>query len=353
MTVERKLFTREQILSQMSGTSNEIIRDVADATGARVMIDEEKETLSLRPSRGAHAVEVETKEGVPNILRVVGLPLNIAKALSPGTFSACLAEMLAHKGEFSMVLNENKVTDIIPYRSRMNLPAERVLNTIEKAMPVQGYNRMMLINPHYIQLEVVGEKTEPVAVGDLVQAGVMLRFSPLNITKPAIKAYALRLTCTNGAARGGGWDEYAGSGKGGGGGEGDDIWQWFRRNIKRSYGSLDKVVAAWKKMVDEKIDPKDRAAMLEALIKESHLNQETADAIRAMALETPPVNNWELMNLITYASSHLLTVPKEVVRAQTAVSTFTDESQHMGICPVCHSAHPTRRHVEATVLSSN
>jgi hypothetical protein len=41
-----------------------------------------------------------------------------------------------------------------------------------------------------LQLEVVGEKTE---------AGVLVRFSPLNILNPGVQAYALRLECTNGA----------------------------------------------------------------------------------------------------------------------------------------------------------
>jgi hypothetical protein len=344
MTDQRKLLTRDDILKQMAGVAGETIRHVEDSSGARVMIDQEKESLYIRPTRGAHTVEVETKQGLPNILRVVGLPLNIAKNLSPGTFSACLSEMLQHEGNFSMVLADNQVTDIIPFKSRMNLPIERVLNTVEKAMPVQGYNRAMVINPHYIQLEIVGEKTEPVAVGDLVQAGVMLRFSTLNIQQPAVQSYALRLACTNGMTTGGHWNEHAGSG---GGGEGDDIWQWFRQNVRKSYHALDKVVTGWKRMVEEKIDPKDRAAMLEALIKEAHLNPEAADAIRSMALEDPPTNNWELMNLVTYASSHILTEPKEVVRAQKAASTFIDESQHMAICPVCHAAHPTRRHIEA------
>jgi hypothetical protein len=347
MTAQKTLLTREAILEKLEPFNRTNIRHVPDSSDSRVVIDEN--TVVIRPTRGARGIEVETSEGLPNTLKVVGLPLDLAHKLSPGTFAACLSELLKKKEHYDIVVRNDKVVDLVPFKAeRGTLQAERLLNAIEKQIPVQGYNRLLFLDDQMLQLEVVGEKTEPVVPGDLVQAGVLVRFSPLNIHIPAVQAYALRLDCTNGACSMINFAEFHGGGGGHGHGDnggnsrgnesGGDFWNWFRINVKKAYGSLDKVVATWRKLVDEKIDPKDRASIIAAMLKEARLKGEVADEIRAMAIEQPPENSWDIFNYITYASSHLLESPREIVAAMSAGADYAAAETHQRICPVCKKA---------------
>jgi hypothetical protein len=347
MTAQKTLLTREAILEKLEPFNRTNIRHVPDSSDSRVVIDEN--TVVIRPTRGARGIEVDTREGLPNTLKVVGLPIDLAAKLSPGTFAACLSELLRKREHYDMVVRGDKVVDLVPFKAeRGTLQAERLLNAIEHQIPVQGYNRLLILDDQMLQLEVVGEKTEPVVPGDLVQAGVLVRFSPLNIHIPSVQAYALRLECTNGATSMIHFAEFSGGGHGGGGGRGHgdnggstgdgDFWNWFRINVKKAYGSLDKVVATWRKLVDEKLDPKDRASIIAAMLRESHLKGDVAENIRAMAIERPPENSWDIFNYMTYASSHLLEAPKEIVTTMSAAADFAAAETHQRICPICKKA---------------
>jgi hypothetical protein len=126
------------------------------------------------------------------------------------------------------------------------------------------------------------------------------------------------------------------SGGNGGGGEGDSVWQFFRSSIRKAYGSFDTVVNQWKKLQAENIPAADRARILAALLERAKIKGEVADAVMAMAVERPPRNAWDMHNLITFASTHLLTAPAQVDRAQDIAAEFADESTHAKSCPLCH-----------------
>jgi hypothetical protein len=265
---------------------------------------------------------------------VVGLPLGLSKSLSSATFSEVLTELLEKKEKYSLIVKDDQIIDMIPYKERESIKVEKMLDTIEKQIPVQGYSRALIPSSNVIDLEVVGEKSESVVPGDLVQAGVFLEFSPLNLVNPVVQSYANRRVCSNGMCDNTVLAKY--EFPRGGHGEGDQIWQWFRANIKKAYGSLDKIVEGWRRLVNENIAPADRASILEALIKEARIPPETADAIRGLAMETPPNNSWEAMNLITYASTHLIEEPRQIQRAMKAAADFAGAETHDRTCPLCH-----------------
>jgi hypothetical protein len=338
MTERPQLLKREDILEKLEPFNHTQVRHVPDSSESRVIIDEN--TVLIRPARGARAVEIDAGQGLPNTLKVVGLPLDMAAKLSPKTFSDCLAELLRKKEHFDLVIRDEKVVDVVPFKSdRTSIVPERLITAIEKQLPVQGYNRLLTLENQMLQLEVVGEKTEAVVPGDLVQAGVLVRFSPLNTRMPLVQAYALRLACTNGATSMVHFSEFGGGDSGGNSrGSGDDFWSWFRLNLRKAYGSLDRVVANWRKLVEEKVDPKDRAALITAMLREAHLKGQVAEEIRAMAIERPPETSWDIFNYMTYASSHLLEAPKDILSAMGAAAGYAAEETHQRMCPVCKRA---------------
>ena len=77
--------------------------------------------------------------------------------------------------------------------------------------------------------------------------------------------------------------------------------------------------------------------MLEALLKEARITGENAEAVRARAIEEPPTNNYDLVNLVTWASSHVIREPQRIQRTLGTAASFTAEQEHARICSVCHA----------------
>lgn len=320
---------RLEVLERVGPLVEGQVRNINDSHGARVSVA--GETISLRPRRGVQVLDV-APEGAKAMVNFVGLPIGIAKSLSPRTFGEVLGELLDRAGSYSIVVKDDRLTDMIAYGQKAVVSPERLLNLIEKVVPVRDYNRVDLLPNRIASIEVVGEKTQPVARGDLVRAGVKINFSPMGTASPLVQSYALVLACTNGATANNVLAEFT---AGGGGGDGDDIWQFFRQSIRQAYGSFEKVVEGYKKLRAENIRPEDRAQMLESLLRQAKIGGKVGEAVRAMAIERPPRNSWEMHNLITYASSHLLeAAPAQ--RAQSVAADFADEERHSRACPLCH-----------------
>jgi hypothetical protein len=322
---------RVEVLERLNPLVEGEVRNIRSTDGARIAVG--PEVITLRPHRGARLIDM-APAGVKGMVSFVGLPLKLAQGLSHTTFSQVLSELLEHTGKYSLILKDEKVVNVIPYGAQTAVNPERLLNTIESVIPVEDYHRLTILKEKTaVSLEVVGNDTQPVARGDLVRAGVKVDFSPMGIIKPLVQSYAVVLNCTNGATSNVVLAEFGGRR---GGGEGDSIWQFFRSSVRKAYSSFDSVVSEWKKLQSENIPAADRARMLAALLKKAQISGEIADAVMAMAVERPPRNAWDMHNLITYASSHLLTAPRQVERAQQTAADFADETSHAKTCPLCH-----------------
>jgi hypothetical protein len=90
-------------------------------------------------------------------------------------------------------------------------------------------------------------------------------------------------------------------------------------------------------MTGERIPAEQRAGVLEQLLREAGITGKDAEAVRAQAIQNPPHNSYDMMNLITWASSHILQEPIRIHRALRAGASFSDESEHASVCPLCHA----------------
>jgi hypothetical protein len=303
------------------------------------------EMIEIRPGNRQHALTL-AKEGVTSLTRYAGLTQDTARKLSPRTLNAVLSELLGRKGRYSLLLQDNLVIGFSNPTEYNSVNPSRVLTAIERGIKGVDYHRVLTLDNFVVSLEIVGDRRESVAVGDLVQAGANVTFSPLGTVNPTIRSFALRLTCTNGATHNEILREYRyGSGGGGGdqgGNDGGDIWNWFRQSAREAYNSLPNVVNRYRVLLNEAIEPDQRAYILEAMLKEARISGADADAIRALALENPPNNSYDMMNLITYGTSHIFESPARVRTAQLAIADYTSADEHARICPVCHQQ--TRAH---------
>lgn len=326
---------RADVLQRLEPIMKTQVRTIEANPTTRIRVT--PEMVILQPGNKAHQLQV-TEEGVKSLAKYTGMPAGVMRNLSRETLGTAFTELLARAERFSVLVDEGVVTGVARPTSVSVLNAEKALKSIEKGMRGAEYHRVLILKDNVVQLELVGEKREAVAKGDLIQAGAMVTFSPLGTVSPEVSSYALRLACTNGARSNTVIREwkYAGGG-GGGGGEGDDIWQWFRVASAAAYNSLADIINRYREMMNENIPAADRAMMLEAMIREAKISGEDADAVRSMAIERPPENAYDLLNLLTYASSHIIEDPNRVRRAQLTSGDYTSEDSHSRVCPVCHA----------------
>ncbi len=191
--------------------------------------------------------------------------------------------MLLHREKYGILVKEGRIVDFTAPKRYHNVPAEKVLNAIEKAIPEVDYNRA-LIDRESVHLEVVGLEETPVLKGDMVRAGALIKWSPIGITKPLVQSFVVRRTCTNGATGNTVLREY---GFGGGDDDNGNVWEWFKKSVRDAYRSYGKMAEAWRRLVNENVPAADRPMMLEALIKQTGLSPEVADVVRGRALQEP------------------------------------------------------------------
>lgn len=297
-------------------------------------------TFAVRPGKSCKTQLVEPSS-IESLLRFAGVGADLSKRLTMTSLGNVVDESIRarEQGAFSILSRDNTVVDIGPASEFKTIAPERVLKKIEAGIreDVQYHNVLMLPN-HTVRIETLGVQERAVAVDDLVRAGTMTQFSPLGTTLPMVQAFNMRLVCTNGAVATEVMKEFKYA-RGGGAGEGDDIWQFFQKANREAYRAIDKVVERYQQLMAEEVPDDERAAIINALLKQMRAPKEVVAAVQARALTTPPQNSWDVFNLATWASSHVLEEPVRIATAQRAIANWSSEDSHARICPTCnHSA---------------
>lgn len=298
-----------------------------DADSPVVTLDQGR--AYIRPRPRARTVEV-TPLGFETLLARAHIPDLLARKLTPITLARTATEALV--GQHSLLEREGLVVDIAPAGRYRLVETERVLDAIEAAVPQADFTRALTLPGQVVQLESVGVEEKPVRRGDLVRAGALVRYSPVGTLAPTVQSYVQRLACTNGAMT---MDVLRRFEFGGGDGNGG-MWQWLRRSVRDAYHALEVITARWAQLTEERVAEGDRAFILEGLLRQAGIRKEMAQAVRAEALRQPPETAYDMLNLLTWASTHVLGEPRAVVRAQQAAAAFGSEEHHALVCPVCH-----------------
>lgn len=314
----------------------EALREVGPETDLRpreahsptVVVDKDSRTVSIRPSKGARLAEV-TPEALPGLLRQARIPKALAERISPGTFAAVASETLQH---CTLLWRGNQVVDVAAPGHYQYIDPGRVAATIERVMPNVDVARALAMPDHAIRLDTVSPDERLVQAGDLVRAGAVVQFSTLGITKPTVQSFAVRLLCTNGVKSNDVLREYE-FGKGGDGN--GNMWNWLRHALRDAYGAIGALVQRFQLMVQQEVPPEHRASMLAALLKDAGITGREAEAVQAQALNNPPTNAYDLANLVTWATSHVIDEPKQLVRAERAATRFIGNTEHREMCPTC------------------
>lgn len=290
--------------------------------------------VELRPGRGKRAIPFNP-DSLERLFNHANINKNLRERISTQTLMQAVSESLANAQQdkgLSILTRDGMIEDIGPGQEFRSIPPERVLRKITKGLGGEvDFSRVLTLPNHTIRVETLGMEQKAVVENDIIRAGTMTQFSPLGITIPAVQSFNLRQWCLNGATT---MDivrdfQY--------GGEGDDIWQFFQRANREAYRSIGPVIERYQQLMQEEVTPEDRAAVVNALLKQMKASTETVAAVQARALETPPQNSYDVLQLATWATSHVIADPVRIVRAQNAIATWTNEETHARTCPTCNT----------------
>ena len=320
---------KKAVLEKLEPISHVLARPVTHTARTRVLVQPGQ--VVIRPGSGGQLIPV-SEDGVKAMTNFVGLPRGVCQNLSPDLFGKVVTELLGRMERYNLLLNDGEVANFGEYRGIKNLPVDRVLSAIEQGIPSCEYHRVSILANNSAMLEVLGIKQEAVRRGDLMRAGALVCFSPINTIKPLVQSYVLRMTCTNGQSSKTVLAEFTG-----GHGEGDDVWQFFRQSVRAAYQSMGAIVNRYRNMIRERVPADQRAGMLGELLRQAGITGKEAEAVRAQAIQEPPRNTYDMMNLVTWASSHVVKSPEKIQRALNASATFVSETEHASVCPLCHA----------------
>jgi hypothetical protein len=322
---------KQEVLQHLEPLMGVTMRTIEHQPTTKVAVQPDQ--VILRPGAGGRLIPLN-EQGVKSLAQFIGMPQSMGKEISPDLFGQVANYILARRGHYSVMLIDGAIASFGRAAQGRQINPERLVNTIERAIPNPEYLNVNIAANYTASIELVGDKREPVVRGDLIRAGALVNFSPVGTIAPSVQSFVVRLACTNGMTENTVLQEY----NGGGGSEGDDAWQWFRKALHDAYGAITPIVNRYREMIKNRIPDKERALILENMIRKAGIKGDLADAIRAQAIQDPPRNEYQMLNLITFASSHLAREHAQVQRLRAVAAEFSSEERHSGYCPICHHA---------------
>ena len=253
-------------------------------------------------------------------------------AANPSLASGVATEMYKARGPEGVFAVKNGAPISFARNGYREVPVEDVLGGISDVLGEETQpNRAMLNRNYDVQIELVGSRSETVGVGDIIRSGVMVRFNPLGLTDPSVSPFGLRLVCSNGMTS---RIEF-------GGGElpllayRESPVRWIVNKCKDAYEGMADAAGEWSAMAETPLHPHGSRAILQEALQRAGIRGRHADMVLERAAMESPETMYDVLNLLTWVSSHLLTTPSAVVRAQNASVEYS-RAAVSGRCPACY-----------------
>ena len=265
-------------------------------------------------------------------MRHLGFSNAMAKRLAATTASQVASELLRQKGEVTALTRYDELLGMAPKGRYKELPVDLVLEVIQQNLGDAGTvdcNRAMILPKYGVRLEMIGDTEHEVVKGDLIRAGVMVEFNPVGLTNPVVQSFGVRLVCTNGMTSNQVLESYSMTA------DVENTREWLRQSVTKAYTGLADAVQRWRMMAGTAVTPTDRTLILGGIARDAKLNAKEQTALFTKAAEEPPETAYDVLNLATWVTSHVMTQPQRVIRAQNAVARFVQEDTAHKYCPTC------------------
>ena len=265
-------------------------------------------------------------------LKHIGVSHGLMGKLEQTTAGVVATELLQRKGRATALIQDGNLLALAPKGRYKALPVALVLETLQDTLGEVECNRASILPNYDVRLEIVGQQEYEVVKGDLVRSGVLIEFNPVGLHDPMIQSYGLRLVCTNGATAFEVLETHVMTS------EISETREWLTTTMTQAYEGLGGAVERWRQMAGFAIDPHDRPLLLSGLAKEAGLKPKERASLFARATEEPPETAYDVFNLMTWLTSHVMEHPQRVSKAQTAVARFVQDEVYTRHCPTCNRA---------------
>ena len=273
-----------------------------------------------------------TWEARKQLLKLIGVSNGLLVKLDKNTASQVLTELYRRQGGLTGLVSKEELVGFAEQGRYRPVVVEKMLDAVNQSLGEVEYHRALVLPNYDVRLEILGQDEHAVLEGDQVRAGIALQFNPVGLTHPAIQTFALRQVCVNGMTATTVLEQYT---LDTGYGEDPQVYGWARDTAKLAYDGLPEVVSQWQTLAGDSITQEDRALLLTALATRAKLRGKDAAALWARATEEPPQTAYDVLNLMTWVTSHVMSDPSRIIRAQQVSANFVAEELHQKQCPTC------------------
>lgn len=308
---------------------------VANPDQARVVLDGGELVLHAGHRQGDYPV---APEGAKSLMAHIGLPTKLVEKLDADLGRRVINSVIQRE-PFGVTLQEDRVVALTPFaQNRASLMPERVVDAALEAAPQAWFDRVD-VRASAIDLYLATREYErPVYpagghehANDLVAGGAAITFSPSGTVEMMVRAYTSRLVCTNGliSTRYEATFDYGGNHR---------PAIWLRNTVRLALRQVDAVASDFRNLAAQAIPDEHRADTLAGLAQRARLTGPERELLYEQAVQSPPANMWEALNLITWIGSHMAG-PNRAPRLMTIAGNIAQEHEQGRLCPLCHHAH--------------
>jgi len=268
-------------------------------------------------------------DGAKSAGTLVGVPERLMDELSPKLKVDVLKHLFEKTDKAPKALvRKNEIFKFIRGGTTLLQP-KIVLDVVSKSIGKEIEFDRAYAGDKVVEIYCTGPKQAAVAVGDPVQYGVYVAFSPFGYYQPDVTSYLKHLACTNGMLS---TKNLATFRKQRGDGNADSIYDWLEGSVISAYEAADEEMERLKELKKHKLNG-NRDIAIEHILQtvpaslRDGIREEIANSSRK--IETM----YDLYYIVTYFASHRLNRPSNI---RTLMFLSGNIPDHLDMCPTCH-----------------
>lgn len=255
-----------------------------------------------------------------------GIPDSVIKEFGNELSVSVLRYLFGRRGEIAPVaLLKNSSIDRFVRHGTKFISPNKVVDILYETIPSAEPSRVY-VGDKAVEIYCTGAKVEKAMVGDPVQCGVYVAFSPFGLYAPDVTSFLTHLACTNGMLSSRNFVTLKRAK------DDDDIYSWIANSLATAYTSVDDEMARLLAMKEEKLNG-NRDAVI------AHMLSTIPSSSRKLAMDELSrfdrkiETAYDVYYFVTWFASHFLSNPKHIRSLMLSAGDIPD---HIDVCPACH-----------------
>lgn len=237
-----------------------------------------------------------------------------------------LDNLFEKRGELAPIgMSQNgRINRFVKHGTKFVSP-NRILDILYETIPGAEPNKIF-VGDKAIEIYCTGKKVEKAMLGDPVQCGVYVAFSPFGLYAPDVTSFFNHLVCTNGMLSSRNFMTLKRAKND------EDVYDWIANSLLTAYTTVDDEMARLMAMKEQRLNG-NRDAII------AHMFSTIPSSLRTVAMEElakfdrPIVTAYDVYYFVTWFASHFVNNPKHM---RSLMLSAGDIPEHVDVCPACH-----------------